>query len=150
MSNNLDSVLLVEDDPNDVVLIRRAFQQASFEPSLTVIQDGDAAITYLRELLENENQPLPELILLDLKLPRRSGLEVLEWLRQQPRLKRLLVVALTASRESSDVNHAYEVGINSYLVKPITFEELVDLVNLIDRYWLRLNEKPNTLEDFQR
>ena len=112
-----------------------------------MIQDGDAALTYFGQLLENENQPLPELILLDLKLPRRSGLEVLQWLRQQPRLKRLLIVALTASRESSDVNTAYEVGINSYLVKPIAFEELVHLVNLINLYWLQLNEKPNTLVD---
>ncbi|MGB3532615.1 MAG: response regulator [Microcoleaceae cyanobacterium] len=150
MSNNLDSILLVEDDPNDIILIRRAFRQANFEPTLTVIQDGDAAITYFYQLLENENQPLPELILLDLKLPRRSGLEVLQWLRQQPRLKRLLIVALTASKESSDVNKAYEVGINSYLVKPIAFEELVHLVNLINVYWLQLNEKPNTLEDSPR
>jgi DNA-binding response OmpR family regulator len=150
MANNLNSVLLIEDDPNDVILIRRAFQRANFEPNLTVIEDGDTAVSHFYQLLENDNQPLPELILLDLKLPRRSGLEVLQWLRQQPRLKRLLVVALTASRESADVNQAYEIGINSYLVKPVGFEELVNLVNLINCYWFQLNEKPNSLLDEPR
>jgi DNA-binding response OmpR family regulator len=150
MASYLNSVLLIEDDPNDVILIQRAFRRAKFDPTLQVIQDGDAAITHFCQLLENNDQPLPDLILLDLKLPRRSGLEVLQWLRQQSHLKRLLVVALTASRESADVNQAYEMGINSYLVKPIGFEELVDLVNLVNRYWFQLNEKPNTLLDETR
>jgi DNA-binding response OmpR family regulator len=147
MVSYLNSVLLIEDNPNDVILIRRAFQRANFKPTLIVIEDGDAAIAHFCQLLENDKQPLPELILLDLKLPRRSGLEVLKWLRQHPQLKRLLIVVLTASRESADVNQAYEIGINSYLVKPIAFEELVNLVNLINRYWFQLNEKPNTLLD---
>lgn len=144
MDSYLNLVLLVEDDPNDVILIRRAFQQAKFNPTLEVIEDGEAAITYFNQCLVNENQPIPDLILLDLKLPRRSGLEVLKWIRKHPSFKRLLIIALTASRESNDINQAYEMGINSYLVKPIQFEQLVDLVNLVNRYWFQLNEKPNT------
>lgn len=143
MDNYLNLVLLIEDDPNDVILIRRAFQQAKFNPTLEVIEDGEAAIAYFNQRLENENQPIPDLILLDLKLPRRSGLEVLKWIRQHPSFKRLLIIALTASRENNDINQAYEMGINSYLVKPIQFEQLVDLVNLVNRYWFELNEKPN-------
>lgn len=141
-------ILLVEDDYNDVLLIQRAFRKAGMRLSISTVSDGDEAIAYLTQTgqySDRERYPLPDLILLDLKLPRRSGLEVLEWLRQQPQLKRLLVVILTASQESSDLERAYDLGTNSYLVKPLDFKELVKLVELIDAYWFEVNESPYIL-----
>ncbi|HCF28239.1 MAG TPA: two-component system response regulator, partial [Cyanobacteria bacterium UBA11049] len=76
-------------------------------------------------------------------LPRRSGLEVLEWLKQQPKLKRLPVVVLTSSREHTDLNRAYDLGANSYLVKPVAFDSLLNMVQTLNQYWLIINESPN-------
>ncbi|MBD2016565.1 response regulator [Microcoleus sp. FACHB-53] len=140
------TILLVEDNPADILLIQRAFRQADLSHiSLQIVRDGDAAVLYLsgeREYLDRERYPLPMLMLLDLKLPRRSGHEVLEWLRQQPDLKRLPVIMLTSSREVFDVNQAYELGANSYLVKPIGFAALVEMLKTLNLYWLMLNEPP--------
>jgi DNA-binding response OmpR family regulator len=83
------------------------------------------------------------LVLLDLKLPRRSGLEVLEWIREREGLKRLPVVVLTSSKEVADVNRAYDLGANSYLVKPVSFNSLLELVKSLEVYWLILNQKPD-------
>jgi CheY-like chemotaxis protein len=138
-------VLLVEDDYNDVLLIQRAFRKAKIKPSLSIVSDGDEAISYLEgkgKYSDRSLHPVPMLILLDLKLPRRSGLEVLAWIRQQPTLRRLLVIVLTSSQEDSDLAQAYDLGTNSYLVKPIDFKDFVHLVELIDAYWFRVNQKP--------
>jgi len=138
-------ILLVEDNYDDVLLIRRAFRKANIQPPISIVSDGDEAIAYLArqgKYADTDNYPVPSLILLDLKLPRRSGLEVLAWIRQQPELKRLLVVVLTSSEESSDLNRAYDLGTNSYLVKPVDFHDLVRLIELIDAYWFKVNQKP--------
>lgn len=144
-SQELIPVLLVEDDYNDVLLIKRAFRQAKVEPPMSIVNDGDKAVAYLSrqgKYADCQQYPFPLLILLDLKLPRRSGLEVLAWIRQQPELKRLLVVVLTSSQENSDLAKAYDLGANSYLVKPVNFNDFVSLIKLIDAYWLKLNQKP--------
>lgn len=145
------TVLLVEDDPNDILLIQRAFRKANLTNiSMQVIQDGDAAIDYLDgagDYTDRDRYPFPVLILLDLKLPRRSGLEVLGWLRQQPELRRLPVIILTSSQENTDVNRAYDLGANSYLVKPLGLNALVDVVTTINMYWLLLNESPKVSTD---
>ena len=139
------SILLVEDDPNDIILIQRAFKKASITNPLNVVEDGEKAIAYLDgkgPYGDREKYPLPMLLLLDLKLPRKSGHEVLEWLRQQPMLKRMTVVVLTSSQQSSDINRAYDLGVNSYLVKPVTFDALVEMVKNLNFYWMILNENP--------
>jgi len=139
------SILLVEDDPNDIILIKRAFEKARITNPLQVVEDGEEAISYLAgkgPYGDREKYSLPMLILLDLKLPRKSGHEVLEWLCQQPILKRLTVVVLTSSQQSSDINRAYDLGANSYLVKPVTFDALVEMVKTLNLYWLLLNENP--------
>ncbi len=140
------TILLVEDNPADILLIQRAFRQADLSHiSLQIVRDGDAAVLYLSgegEYSDRERSPLPLLMLLDLKLPRRSGHEVLEWLRQQPDLKRLPVIMLTSSREIIDVNQSYDLGVNSYLVKPIGFTALVEMLRTLNLYWLMLNEPP--------
>ncbi|AFZ17548.1 response regulator [Allocoleopsis franciscana] len=140
------TILIVEDNPADILLIQRAFRQADLSHiSLQIVRDGDAAVLYLSgegEYSDRECYPLPMLMLLDLKLPRRSGHEVLEWIRQQPDLKRLPVIMLTSSRETLDVNQSYDLGVNSYLVKPIGFTALVEMLRTLNLYWLMLNEPP--------
>ena len=138
-------ILLVEDDYNDVLLIQRAFRKAEIQPPISIVSDGDEAISYLSRkgmYANTQRFPVPLLVLLDLKLPRRSGLEVLAWVREQPELRRLLVVVLTSSQEDSDLSQAYDLGANSYLVKPINFQDFVELVKLIDAYWFKVNQKP--------
>jgi CheY-like chemotaxis protein len=138
-------ILLAEDDPNDVLLIQRAFQRTHLANPVQVVRDGEEALAYLSgqgAFADRERHPLPVLMLMDLKMPRKTGLEVLAWLRQQPGLKRLPVIVLTSSNQSPDVNRAYELGANSYLVKPAGFDSLLELVKNLDMYWLILNEKP--------
>jgi CheY-like chemotaxis protein len=139
------TILLVEDDSNDVFLIQRAFRKANPVAPIHVMGDGDEAVAYLTRMASCTDPSaywLPRLMLLDLKLPRKSGMEVLTWLRQQPELRRLPVVVLTSSRETSDINQAYDLGANSYLVKPVDFEALLDMVNTLNCYWMNLNEMP--------
>ena len=140
------AILLVEDDANDVILIRRAFAKAEIKNPVYTVEDGDAAVAYLAgegAYADRDEHPLPGVVLLDLKLPRRSGLEVLEWVRQSPTLRRLPIVVLTSSRESADVNRAYDLGANSYLVKPHSTEDLLALVEKLKNYWIEANKKPD-------
>jgi len=140
-------ILLAEDDPNDVLLIQRAFQKAGLRNVLKTVRDGDQAINYLsgKGAYSNREQfPLPFLLLLDLKMPGTDGFEVLEWLRNEPQLKRLLVVVLTSSNLQSDVDRAYELGANSYLVKPVSFDEMVHLIKRFEAYWSEINRTPSS------
>jgi len=139
-------ILLVEDDPNDVLLLERAFQKAGLQNLLKFVRDGGQAIDYLsgRGIYEDRNQfPLPFLLLLDLKMPGTDGFEVLQWIRSQPELMRLLIVVLTSSNLQSDVDRAYELGANSYLVKPVGFEEMVNLIKRFEIYWTEINRTPS-------
>ncbi len=138
-------ILLVEDSPDDALLIQRAFRKANLANPVELVQDGEDAVAYLSGKPPFDDRarfPLPVFMLLDLKLPRRSGLEVLEWLRQRSDIKRLPVVVLTSSRETVDVNRAYDLGVNSYLTKPVGFEALLEMVKNVNLYWLVLNERP--------
>ena len=140
------SILLVEDDSNDILLIQRAFRMVNPTNPIQIVKDGDAAVDYLSgkgEYGDREQYPLPTLILLDLKLPRRSGVEVLQWIRQQPVLKRIPIIILTSSKESIDVNLTYDLGISSYLVKPVSFNALAKMIAAVNAYWLQLNEYPS-------
>ena len=140
-----DTILLVEDNPNDVLLIRRAFAKAGVTNPLQVLGDGEKAINYLAgagDYADRGRFPLPLFILLDLKLPRKTGHEVLAWLRAQPVLKRIPVVVLTSSSMRADVEQCYDGGVNSYLVKPVEFGELTTLMELIRQYWGGVNERP--------
>lgn len=139
-------VLLVEDDPADVRLIQRAFSKLATAIPMMRLTNGDDAVAYLSGTGPYENRaayPVPALLLLDIKLPRRSGFEVLEWLRRHDSaLRRLPVVILTSSRHSADVNRAYDLGANSYLAKPETPAQLDELVANFQTYWLSLNQSP--------
>jgi CheY-like chemotaxis protein len=148
MSLEGPTILLVEDNANDLLLIQRAIRKAKLANPIQVATNGEEAIAYLAggaPFADRELYPLPILILLDLKLPRKSGLEVLEWLRERPQLRRINVVVLTSSRESSDVNLAYDLGVNSYLVKPVSPDALLEMMKTVGMYWLIFNEKPEIL-----
>jgi CheY-like chemotaxis protein len=139
------TILLAEDDPNDVVLFQRAMERAFLRlDSLKVVRDGEEAISYLSGqgiYADRDLHPLPALLLLDLKMPRKSGLEVLSWIRKQPQLRYLIVVFLTSSNSYDDIRLAYETGANSYLVKPVEFTEMVEMIRNVSIYWLEINEK---------
>jgi CheY-like chemotaxis protein len=144
MPNN-QFILLAEDDPNDVLLIQRAFQKAGLRNALKVVRDGEQAIEYLSgtgNYSQRDRFPLPFLLLLDLKMPGTDGFEVLQWLRSEPQLRRLLVVVLTSSNLQSDVDRAYELGANSYLVKPVEFDQMVNMIQRFEAYWAEINRVP--------
>lgn len=146
MGVNGATILHVEDDPNDILLIERAFRKAEIGAQVQVVSDGEQAMQYLSGssgFAQRERFPIPSLVLLDLKLPRKSGIEVLEWIRHQPGLRRIPVVMLTASKQPVDVNRAYDLGANAYLVKPVNFDALVELLRTMDKFWLRSNERPS-------
>lgn len=138
-------VLLVDDNADDVLLMTRAFSATAITAPLRVLTDGAAAIEYLSgagEYADRTAHPLPALMLLDLKMPRVSGFAVLEWLRQQPALKRLPVVVLTSSSQETDVNRAYDLGANSYIVKPSGLKQIAQVASEIEAYWLKWNQRP--------
>ena len=136
------TILLVEDDDNDVFLMQRAFGKASVPVQVQVARDGREALRYLRgegDYADRERHPLPRLTLLDLNLPYLHGLQVLKQIREDPRLRKLIVVVLNSSVADSDVERAYELGANSYLSKPGNLEGVQELVELLAQYWLKKN-----------
>lgn len=140
------TILMAEDDDNDVFFLERAFKQAEISNPLRRVKDGEEAIAYLRgdgPYADREKFPLPRFMLLDLKMPRRNGFEVIAWTRQQPGLKRLPIAILTSSKEEPDINHAYDAGANTYLVKPVKFEDLVETIKTLGTFWLMLAKTPN-------
>ena len=138
-------ILLADDGEDDVTLVRRAFKKAGLLNPLQVVKDGDEAIAYLKGEGAYRNRlefPLPDLLLLDLKMPRKNGFEVLQWIRAQPSLSALRVVVLTSSEEVVDVNRAYQLGANSFLVKPVDFDHFVNVVHALQGYWLWMSRAP--------
>ena len=140
-------ILLAEDRDDDVVLIRRAFKNGNLVNPIYVVRDGEETIAYLKgegQFANRAEYPLPELLLLDLAMPRKDGFEVLRWLRQQPGLSALRVVVLTSSDQMRDVNLAYKLGANSFLVKPIDFDNFVSMTTALNGYWLWMSKAPET------
>jgi CheY-like chemotaxis protein len=138
-------ILLAEDEEDYVLLIRHAFAKANIQYPLYVVPDGQQAISYLKgegKYANRAEYPLPDLLLLDIKMPRRNGLEVLRWVRNQPGLAPLRVLMLTSSDEIRDVNEAYRLGANSFMVKPFDFEDSVELSRLINDFWLGASKSP--------
>ena len=147
-------ILLVEDDSADALLIRRALEKTGLDFKLSRLNHGDEAIDYLSgnpPYTDREAQPLPDVILLDIKLPRRTGFEVLEWIRSQSEaVSRIPVVMLTSSRHTVDVNRAYDLRANGYLTKPETAHQLQEMLLDFKKYWLRWNEQPQVRVDAER
>lgn len=138
-------ILLIEDNPNDVELTRHAFRQHHLANSLHVVRDGAEALEFIfgRGRYGNRDVDVqPRLILLDLKLPLVDGLEVLRQVKGDPRTHRIPVVVLTSSAEERDVVESYDLGVNSYIVKPVDFERFAEAVRTLGLYWLLLNHSP--------
>jgi len=142
-------LLVAEDDENDVFFLQRAFQQAKVENPLHVVRDGQETIDYLSgdgKFSDRNLYPLPYLVILDLKMPGKNGLDVLRWLHEQPELRCLPVLVLTSSAQQADIEKAYELGANAFVVKPASLEKRVELAKLIGGFWLEFNEGPIVAE----
>lgn len=139
-------ILLVEDDPDDERLCVRALKQSQLVNPVVVARDGQEALDYLFGSDDGSREPAerPHVILLDLKLPKVDGFEVLRRIRTDPRTETLPVVILTGSKEDRDIVKGYGLRANSYVVKPITFEEFIEVVQQLKLYWLVLNQSPPT------
>jgi CheY-like chemotaxis protein len=141
-----NTILVAEDNLEDAFLLKRAFQKAGVNARMELVRDGIDAIAYLKgecPYCDRLQFPFPGLLLLDLKMPKADGFTVLRWIQTQEGMRRLLVTVLSSSEEPEDVNRAYDLGANSYLVKPSRLEGLGSLVKRIQAYWMELNFPPD-------
>ncbi len=141
MKNQLE-ILLVEDNPQDAELVIRALNQCMPANHLAHVSDGQQALDFLFDPATEEARKPPKVVLLDLKMPKVGGLEVLREIRANERTRLLPVVILTSSREDCDVAEAYRLGVNSFIVKPVDFENFLEVVSNMGSYWIDLNEAP--------
>ncbi len=140
MSVDIRPILLVEDNPMDVDLTRRAFARQNISNPIQIARDGEAAISFIDKWAEGEL--LPQIILLDLKLPRVDGLDVLQRLKTHPIYRQIPVIILTSSSDSGDISRAYQLGANSYIIKPVDFDKFLEVANLLHSYWCNMNTQP--------
>jgi CheY-like chemotaxis protein len=139
------TVLIVEDEENDAFLLKTALKKAGIPNPIQVVENGRLALDYLAgsgEFSDRETHPLPSVIFLDLKLPQVNGLEILKWIREEPSLPPIVVVVLTSSSLDEDIDRAYRLGANSYVVKPSSRDKLVAIVNDFGNWWFKHNEPP--------
>ena len=145
---NNDCILYAEDDPNDVFLLQLAFKEAAIPNPLQIVTDGQEAMDYLAKVEASANRrryPAPCLVLLDIKMPRITGLEVLAWMRGRPKLRALPVIIFSASDLPSDRAQAVKIGANAYVVKPATIEERVEFAQAIAAFWLHFHHPPTAI-----
>lgn len=145
MKGSALDILHVDDDVNDLIIIQAACRQAGLSVNTEAIDDGAKAISYLGGSGlhgDRERFPIPVVMLLDLKMPIRSGFEVLEWVRRQPEFKYLPIIIFTASNQEWDVKRAYDLGANAYVVKPNNLTGIVEAMKAIKVFWLKFNEQP--------
>jgi CheY-like chemotaxis protein len=138
-------ILHVENEPDDVFIIQRAIKKVGIENPMFHVENGEMAIDYLSgdgSFRDRKTHPLPSLVLLDLSMPRLGGIEVLQWIRAQPGIKRLIVVVLTSSQNQEDITAAYEHGANGYLVKPVGAPEFQSVLASFKTFWLEANQPP--------
>jgi len=142
--NDQQTILLVDDSENDLILMRRAFKKAKCNSPLQEVRNGEQAIAYLKgegPYGDRDKFPLPAVMLLDLNMPKKNGFDVLAWVRSQPLLRRLAIIILTASNRSEEVDRAFDLGATSFLVKPIALEDLATMMrHLCD--WVQINHFP--------
>ena len=136
-------MLLVEDDPNDIELIQLALQDYHFINEMDIVEDGEQALQYLFGVRKNAlRRQLPQFVLLDLKLPKINGIKVLEAIRNDPRTQKIVVTVMTSSAEDKDLEACYNLGVNSYIIKPFDSEEFREIAQQVGSYWMILNQPP--------
>lgn len=137
------TILMADDDPDDRLLLKEAFEENRLLNTLETVEDGEELMEFLHRRGKYENtEIIPGLILLDLNMPRKSGLEALKEIKSDEKLRRLPVVILTTSKAEEDIIRSYDLGVNSFIVKPVTFDALVELVKDLDKYWFQIVELP--------
>lgn len=141
-SHKLRRILLIEDNSGDVVLIREALKESKFQCDLTVVNNGSQAIELLKEIRKNTAAPLPELILLDLNLPRKNGREVLAEIKSDNRLRTIPVIVLTSSEAEQDIQSSYLLHANCYITKPTDFDAYIRIIKLINEFWFNTVKLP--------
>ncbi len=135
-------ILLAEDNPDDILITKRAWSNDLIKNKLYIVNDGEEALEFLYKQGKYSNAPTPSLMLLDLKMPRVDGFEVLKTVKQDAKLKMLPIIVLTTSNRDKDVQLAYDLGCNSYIVKPVSYEKFTKAVNTIQKYWMTMCELP--------
>jgi CheY-like chemotaxis protein len=135
-------IMLADDDPDDRFLVKEAFEESNLLNPLLTVEDGEQLMDYLHRKAGYENAQRPSLILLDLNMPRKSGFEALKEIKTSPELRSIPVVILTTSKAEEDIIRSYDLGVNSFIVKPVTFESLVEKVKELNRYWFQIVELP--------
>jgi CheY-like chemotaxis protein len=138
---SMPSILLVEDNPMDLDLTLRAFKRKNLSNTIHVARDGEEALAFLAKW--DAGEPVPAVILLDINLPKVNGLEVLRKLKGHDTYRRIPVVMLTSSKEDRDLKSAYDLGVNSYIEKPVNFSKFMDVAEQVELYWCVLNERPS-------
>ena len=141
------TILMADDDPDDRMMTKDAFAEARLGNRLDFVEDGEELLDYLRrqgKYAALKNTPLPGLILLDLNMPKKDGREALKELKADPLLKRIPVVVLTTSKTEEDILRSYDLGVNSFITKPVSFAGLVDLVKTMSKYWFEIVILPKT------
>ncbi len=136
------TILIIEDDPADVRLLREALRESSLHPTLYILGDGSAAIRFLDELRQENSQSLPHLVLLDLNLPQKSGFDILRHIKGEDNLKRIPVIVLSSSQNPDDIAKAYDLHANCYLTKPVDFEPFIEIVKAVEYFWFQLAKLP--------
>jgi CheY-like chemotaxis protein len=140
------AILVADDSAEDAYILKRAFERAGMTVPIQFVKDGQELIDYLsgtEGFSDRKNHPMPRVVLLDLKMPKLNGFDVLRWLQKQPELRRLIVTVLSSSDESRDVNLAYDLGANSYVVKPGSLMGYTNIVEKLRDYWLDVNRPPD-------
>lgn len=146
MDDSSYTILLVEDEENDAMLVKMAFEKNNIPNPVQWVRDGMEAIAYLNgegPFADRKKYPFPEVLLLDLKMPRMTGLELLAWIHEHPDFKIIPTIIMTSSKQEMDIEKAYNLGANTYMTKPCSFDELANMVKLTHEYWA-MSVKPKT------
>lgn len=139
------NILIADDDPDDRLLAKDALMQTLNTDSISFVEDGEELMDYLRGVgkFSNGQTSRPDLILLDLNMPRKNGAEALREIREDPALRHIPIVVLTTSKEEEDIYKSYEVGVNSFITKPVTYESLLSTMKILGKYWFEIVELPS-------